>query len=351
MVEYTRLPASGHGAQLRVGERRAQNQVPLGILNQSGGCGVSREPMKGSQRVLLRTNWRQRRRRRTTLLKIIAVPTVLLLLAACGDDSAEGAEEGGESGYGECEVSGEPNTIELETLEEDTLIVGYTSLAPATYKGDTEASVNDGFNYCLVSEIAHRAGLSKIKLHKVDFAQLIVANESGFDIAIDDFYIKPERQEKVDFSIPYGHSWTGVTIRAEDDLTQEEMKDQKFGVTLGSAQQQWLDTALMPTKQYSTYDQPVEMFAALKAKQTDASLIDMPVALTAAHNDPSLKVVAQVKAGGEVGIILEKGSVNTPEIDKVVQELLDNGKLKENEEKYYYAAFGGVDPDSLPDWS
>ena len=98
-------------------------------------------------------------------------------------------------------------------------------------------------------------------------------------------------------------------------------------------------------------DPQQETAAALKAKQTDASLIDMPVALTAAHNDPSLKVVAQVRAGGEVGIILEKGSPNTPEIDKVVQELLDNGKLKENEEKYYYAAFGGVDPDSLPDWS
>jgi hypothetical protein len=33
-----------------------------------------------------------------------------------------------------------------------------------------------------------------------------------------------------------------------------------------------------------------------------------------------------------------------------VQELLDSGELKELERKYYFDAYGGIDPDSLPEW-
>jgi polar amino acid transport system substrate-binding protein len=293
---------------------------------------------------------------------LVVAGFVLVFATACGTSDGDGSSEetsaptetsapGGEvASYGQCEISTEPNQITLETEKPETLIVGYTAIAPATYDGDTEESVDDGFNYCLAANIANAAGLPNIELEKVDFAQLIVAGESGFDVAIDDFYIRPERQEKVDFSIPYGASWSGVVVRADDVPTEDEFEDLKMGVTLGSAQQILLDEEIHPTQQYNTYDNPPEMFAALEARQIDAALIDMPVALAASAANEALETIAQIKAGGEVGIIMVKDGPNTDPVSSVVQQMLDSGAIHEMEERYYFDAFGGVDPGTLPQW-
>lgn len=306
--------------------------------------------------------WRTTRGAISAATALALLVAALMLAAGCGgdddaDDAAAPAAETTEATeaetptYGKCEPTGEFDSVELVTVNSDTLTVGYTSIAPATYRGDTEESVDEGFNYCFAANIAHRAGLSKIDLKKVDFAQLIVAGESGFDVAIDDFYIKPEREEKIDFSIPYGGSWTGLVALSDNIPEESDLKDLKFGVTLGSVQQSWLDDVLKPTEQYNTYDEPVVMFAALRAKQIEAALIDMPVALPASEqSDGAMNTVAQIRAGGEVGIIMEPGTPNRDAIDGIVQELLDSGALKKLERKYYFDAYGGIDPDSLPEW-
>jgi polar amino acid transport system substrate-binding protein len=149
-----------------------------------------------------------------------------------------------------------------------------------------------------------------------------VARESGFDIALDDIYIKPEREEKIGFSIPYGESWSGLVSRADDVPTQDDIKNKKFAVTLGSVQQQWLDKQLKPTEKYNTYNDTVELFSALQAKQVDDVLIDMPVALPAvAKSDGRLKAVAQVKVGGRVGIVMPSGSPNKKPVESERESL------------------------------
>jgi polar amino acid transport system substrate-binding protein len=254
--------------------------------------------------------------------------------------------------FGKCKPTGKFNSIKLpKTISSDTLTVGLTQLSPRTYRGNTLSSVNDGYNYCLSANLAWRAGLHKIKLVKVDFAQLVVGRLKNFDVAIDDIYIKPERQKKVDFSITYGHSWTAVSALASTPITKADMKNLKFAVTLGSVQQKYLDDVVKPTKQYATYDTPVEMFAALRAKQVDAVLIDVPVALPyVAESKGEIKAYAQIKAGGIVGVVMQKGTPDRIPINQMLKQMLTNGTVKALEKKYYFAAYGGVDPDSLPVW-
>jgi polar amino acid transport system substrate-binding protein len=295
----------------------------------------------------------------------LIVAALMLVAAGCGGDDDDGSDAsdapaetgGGGEGepaaatYGQCEIQGEPGTIAFETESDGVLVVGYTSIAPSTYDGDTEESVDDGFNYCFAAEIANAAGIPELRLKRVDFAQLIVGREAGYDIAIDSFYIKPEREEHIDFSIPYGASWSGVVARGDDIPDQSEFKDLKMGVTLGSAQQIFLDEVLMPSQQYNTYDDPVAMFAALRANQIDLALIDMPVALAAAcESDGEITTIAEITAGGETGVIMEQPSPNKAAVDQVVQRMLDDGQLKSMEEKYFYEAFCDVDPDTLESW-
>lgn len=278
---------------------------------------------------------------------------VMLALLVFGAAMLGTAQSATTPKYGKCKPTGKYGSIKLkETVTPGVLTVGYNTISPRTYKGNTPDSVNDGFNYCFAANIAHRAGLPKIKLTFVDFAQLIVGRLQGYDVAIDDFYIKPEREEKVDFSIPYGHSWTGLVARTDDPApTKAGLKDMKFAVTLGSVQQRWLEEKLKPSEQYNTYDDTAQLFAALRAKQVDAVLIDMPVALpAAAASKGRFKVYAQVKVGGRVGIIMEQPAANRKAINQMVRQMLKNGTLQKLEKRYYFAAFGGVDPDKLPAW-
>jgi polar amino acid transport system substrate-binding protein len=135
--------------------------------------------------------------RRMTLALGAAVTIAVLSAAMLG--TAQSATPK----YGKCKPTGKFGSHPLKTtVKDDTLIVGYVTIAPRTWKGNTPASVNDGYNYCFAANIAYRAGLSKIELKKVDFAQLVTGRLKGFDIAMDDIYIKPEREAKIDFSIP-----------------------------------------------------------------------------------------------------------------------------------------------------
>jgi polar amino acid transport system substrate-binding protein len=254
--------------------------------------------------------------------------------------------------FGNCKPTGKFGSVPLKaTLKRDTLTVGFIQLTPLTYKGNTPGSVNDGYNYCLAANIAWRGGLHKIALKKVDFAQLVIGKVGGYDMTIDDIYIKPEREQHVDFSIPYGHAWSGVVGLADHPLQQSELKNYKFAVTLGSVQQKYLDETLKPTQQENTYDDSNLLFQALRAKQVDAVLIDLPVALpAAAASNGALKVYAQVKVGGQVGIVMPQGTPNRAAANKMVRQMLANGTLKALERKYYFSAFGGIDPDSLPVW-
>ena len=171
--------------------------------------------------------------RRITLA--LGVMLALLLFGAAMLGTAQSATT---PKYGKCKPTGKYNSLKLKTVKPGVLTVGYNTISPRTYKGNTPDTVNDGFNYCFAANLAWRAGIPKMKLHLIDFAQLIVGRLSGYDVAIDDFYIKPEREEKVDFSIPYGHSWTGLVARTDGPApTKAGMKDMKFAVSLGSVQQ------------------------------------------------------------------------------------------------------------------
>ena len=113
--------------------------------------------------------------------------------------------------YGKCKPTGKYDSLKLKTVKADILTVGYVhDLAADLRRATRPASVNDGYNYCFAANIAYRAGSRRSKLTKSTSRSSSSAASRGFDVAIDDIYIKPEREAKVDFSIPYGHSWTGL---------------------------------------------------------------------------------------------------------------------------------------------
>ena len=86
-----------------------------------------------------------------------------------------------------------------------------------------------------------------------------------------------------------------------------------------------------------------DVVSALKQKQVDAIVIDLPTAfyLTAAQV-PSAKIVGQFAApgGDSWGALLEKDSSLTPCVSQAVKSSRTPGKLKEIEDQWMGSAAG-----------
>jgi polar amino acid transport system substrate-binding protein len=82
---------------------------------------------------------------------------------------------------------------------------------------------------------------------------------------------------------------------------------------------------------------------ALKQKQVDAVVVDLPTAffLTAAQV-PSAKIVGQFSApgGDQWGALLQKGSPLTPCVSKAIDSLREGGQLQALEQRWMGAAAG-----------
>ena len=72
--------------------------------------------------------------------------------------------DGDAPNFGNCAPTGEAGSISLTTVEPDTLIVATVLPNPGWWNGMSPEDTKDGFEYCLAANIAHRAGLKKMKL-------------------------------------------------------------------------------------------------------------------------------------------------------------------------------------------
>ena len=299
-----------------------------------------------------------------------AVALSVLVLAACGggtDSASEGAPTASSAGggsapaasadaapavtYGDCTVTGEWNSIELTPTEADTLTLAAILPSPANYVGDTPETISGGFEYCLAAEIAYRAGLEKLVVKNVDFAALIAGQLGDYDLAMTGIFKTPEREANVDFSSTYLVQTSGVLAKAGSSLTAETLKDAQLGVYLASVQEKWLTDTLKPSQEWRTYQGVPEMNAAVAAGQVDATILDLPLQLSAEKaSNGALEVVGQVNVGGDTAAVLPKGTPNKAAIDSVIADLDQSGGLDALIETWLVPELGR-NPSEVPVWN
>lgn len=120
--------------------------------------------------------------------------------------------------YGNCAPTGQKGSINLTTVEDDTLVVATVLPNPGWYNGVTPQGVSDGYEYCMAAEIAHRAGIKNLKLMNLAWDQYISGTARGYDIAIASTTITDPRRKVFDFSQPYFTSNLGVVIKTGTDV-------------------------------------------------------------------------------------------------------------------------------------
>jgi polar amino acid transport system substrate-binding protein len=249
---------------------------------------------------------------------------------------------------GNCQLYGKKGAFPFTPARAGELTVEVNLPAPGWWNGDTPDTIKDGYEYCMAANIAHRAGLDKVKVVNVAWDALVAGQTKDFDLALSQISITPERKKVVDFSVPYFSSDIGVMVKTGTKVTSASMKDQRIGVQQATTGADFVHKVLKPKTPAKVFPDTPSMFTALQAGQIDAAMTDTAIVLgQAAVSNGGFKVVGQYSTGETYGAIYPKGSPNEKAINKIIEALKADGTLDKLSAKYLAAAWG-ADPTKVP---
>jgi len=281
-----------------------------------------------------------------------SVAVLAVALAACGSSNSSTATDqsgGGPATYGDCTISSKTDSIKIDPVTPDTLTVETTLPAQGWWNGTTPQSIKSGYEYCMAAELANMAGLSKVEVKNVSFAQLVAGQTNDYDIALAEISITDERKKVVDFSTPYFDSNVGVLVKSDSDVSESNIKDKKDAAYNGTTSVDFLKNTLgvNPT----IFPNSQTLYQGVISGQVDAAFLDTAIVLAEAKaSNGTLKVVGQYSTGEKYGAIYPKGSANEDAFNQGIQTLLDDKILDGLSKTYLGPAFGG-DPNSVPVWT
>jgi polar amino acid transport system substrate-binding protein len=288
--------------------------------------------------------------RRRALISSVAV-LALGLPAACSSDDGESASASGKASYGECKVYGDSGTIKLDPTKAGTLTVQTNLPSPGWWKGDTPESIVGGYEFCLAANIAHRAGLENLKIDNVSFDALVAGQTQGFDMAMAQISVTPEREKVLTFSAPYFESQLGVLAPADSDVSEENITDKKVGVQVGTTAVKWAQEELQPGTKPQLFQDTAAMVTAVSSGIVDLAVQDTAIMLGFAKNSQGgLEVVGQYESGENYAAIYPEDSANADTISGAIEAMREDGTLDKLSATWLGPELGG-DPAAVPVWS
>lgn len=287
---------------------------------------------------------------RIPLALLAAAASAALVLTGCSTPTDGGDEPAAGGAFGDCELTADPATIEIDPVTEGTLTVLTVLPNPGWWNGDSADSLTGGFEYCMAAEFANRAGFDDMTIKVTSWDQYISGMSTDFDLAMVTTTITDERKEIMDFSQPYFQSNLGVALAVDSAFDESTIRDARIAILQGSTGAQWVNEELQPTQQPSLFNDANEMFTALAANQVDAVITDTTTALT--QSKPTAgktEVVAQYALDQGYGVVSPLDSPNSPAIDQAVGDMIEDGTLDRLSAQYLEPLFG-VDPNAVPYW-
>jgi polar amino acid transport system substrate-binding protein len=260
---------------------------------------------------------------RKTAKSFIYFWLMVILLIACSPRAAVGPEYSTDQPT--VSTGREDTATSFARIHESgVLLVGTAITKPFEYH-DPETGSLVGLDIDLVNYIAGTLDV-KPEFVEMSFANLIPAlQENKVDMAIAAMYITPEREDQVDFSMPYLYS--GLVMVVQHDLFNEinsieDLQRRKLGVKIGSTGAEL--AAELNTRGYqliiNEYKDTFDSFLDLEVSRVDVIFNDYLNSLVYIKNSDSSLKIALDESGEPIflsnvglGIAIRQGN----------QELLD----------------------------
>jgi polar amino acid transport system substrate-binding protein len=198
----------------------------------------------------------------------------------------------------------------------------------------------EGFEGAFAYALAKQMGFTKdqVQWTYVPFDSSYKPGPKSFDIDITQVSDLPERRAAVDMSEGYYFLNQSVVAFAANPVAKvtsiADLAKYRFGAQVGTTSLKTITDVIKPTTAPSVYDTNDAAISALKAKQIDAIVVDLPTAFFMVGSE-------QIKAGAVVGqftvpagtdpehfsVVLAKGSTVTPCVNAAIKALKDDGTL------------------------
>ena len=255
----------------------------------------------------------------------------------------------------EDETSGTPSPTGPDACSKDklalktagTFTVGTDKPAYAPWFVDDDPANGKGYESAVTYAVAKSLGFaeSEVKWQTVQFNAAFAPGPKKFDLDVNQISISEDRRKAVDFSSGYYDVRQTVITTAGSKIANAksvaELAGAKLGAQVGTTSYTALRDVIKPKQTPAVYDTNDLAVQALKNKQIDGIVVDLPTGfyMTAAQLDNG-KIVGQLPAGGQAeqfGFVLEKGSALTACVSKAVDALKADGTLAKLQQQYLTA--------------
>lgn len=234
-----------------------------------------------------------------------------------------------------------------KTLEEGKLTIATGNPAYYPWVMDDDPESGKGFEAAVAYAVAAEMGFEddEVVWVRSSFDEAIQPGEKNFDFNLQQYSITPEREEIVDFSIPYYSAAMAVltrqpTIDAGATAEMENLKTLQWGAAASTTAPQFLTDVIQPASEPLLYNDTADVVEAMKAGQIDAALFDLPSALfTAAVLMDDGAILGQFPADrsenpDQFGMLMAEGNPLKECVNAAITALEDSGKLAEIEAQW-----------------
>jgi len=186
-----------------------------------------------------------------------------------------------------------------------------------------------GFEAEFASALAKKLGLDRVQVVQVPFGQIIQGKPHGADLALSQLTPTEEREHSVDFSTPYLSAPPGVLARIGVDAADtHDLRDLQWVVSRLSTLTPVVMDRIRPTKTPIEVDDRTEALEVLRSGSANALMLDLPVALGLARDEPGLfHVLGQLDGDADIAAALPNGSDNREIVDSTIRALQADGTV------------------------
>jgi polar amino acid transport system substrate-binding protein len=213
-----------------------------------------------------------------------------------------------------------------------------------------DPSTGKGFESAVAYAVAKELGFSKgeVEWAYTPFNKAYAPGKKGFDFDINQISYTKARAKVVTFSTSYYDVNQAIVVVKGTKIakirSRKGLRSFKLGAQLGTTSYDYIVSKIKPSSKPLVFDTNDIAVQALKNKQIDGLVVDLPTAFyVTAVQVPNSKILGQFatpRGGEHFGMVFQKGNSLAGCVNKALAKLKRNGTMKKIQQRWLAKATG-----------